>query len=166
MYNYRIFIIENLKHYYQTYQCILGKEHIQYMNHFLDNIPQHFDESDICWNCVSKTDGHIRSLQTLPREIQLLKKKSDQRKRATFLYRVQLKIARRDLYYYFSAEYQYWEECPDSRPYYIQKKIDKMTAMYQKNETQAHIKRTAIIILYSKLPKDVVDHIIKPYLNL
>ena len=165
MYNYKIFIIEKLKNYYQTYQCILGKEHIQYMNHFLDNIPPHFDESDICWNCVSNTDKHIKSLQTIPREIQLLKKKSDLRKRATFLYQVQVRIARRDLYYYFSSDYRYVEEGPDSRPYYIQKKIDKMIDMYQKNETQAQVKRTAIVILYYKLPKDVVDYIVKPYLN-
>ena len=40
-----------------------------------------------------------------------------------------------------------------------------MIDMYKKNETQAQVKRTVIIILYYKLPKDVVDYIIKPYLN-
>ena len=77
MYNYRIFIIEKLKHYYQTYQCILGKEHIQSMNHFLDNIPPHFEESDICWNCVSITDKHISLFKSF------LEKYSYSRRRVT-----------------------------------------------------------------------------------
>ncbi len=158
-----MYILERLKEYYQTYQCILGTNHVQEMFDYLHNLPPKIDEADICWHCVSRTNSHLKTLQTLPREIQLLKKRSDKRKRASFLYRLQLKIVRRELYFRFSACYS---DVLDDRHYYIQLAIDRMIAKYQKNEKECIVKRSSISILYSKIPNDVVNHIIKPYLDL
>ena len=161
-----MYIAKTFKDYYITYQCILGKEHVQEMIYFLDHLPPRVEDSYICWNCVSKTDRHIKNNLKISRDIQLLRKKSDERKRATFLYRVQVKSARRDLLFNFSSSYRYSYEDLDSRPYYIQKKIDKMISRYQKNEIQAQKKRSVMDVLYSNLPKDIVDYIIKPYLTI
>jgi len=160
-----MYVIENLKDYYTNYQSVFGETHVRQMIAYAESYSINKDSDELSGTCIIETDKHISNIQQIPLCIKTLKHTDlDKYRRASFLHRIRIKIARRELYNRFTSFYHY-SDFPDERPYYIQKAIDRMIAKYQKSETQVHIKRDIIRTLYSCLSKDLVDYIIKPYLG-
>ena len=162
MSNSREGVIKRLKEYYIEFQCVFGKEHVREMIDFIDSIPLTTYKDDIKVECMRKTAQHMSVLQEFPLEIKSLRKNNlDKYRRASFLHRVRIKIARREIYDRFNFFYG------DESSYHIQQSIDRLTTKYHKYETQARLKQwinNSVQNLYTKLPKDIVDYIIKPYL--
>ena len=155
-------VIRRLKEYYVEFQCVFGKEHVREMIDFIDSLPLTKYKDDICYECMCKTEQYISLLQVFPLEIKSLRKNNlDKYRRASFLHRVRIKIARREIYDRFNFFYE------DESSYHIQQSIDRLTSNYHKYETQSRLKQwvnNSVQNLYTKLPKDIVDYIIKPYL--
>ena len=155
-------VIRRLKEYYYEFQCVFGKEHVREMIDFIDSLPLTKYKDDICYGCMCKTEQYIPLLQVFPLEIKSLRKNNlDKYRRASFLHRIRIKIARRELYDRFTLFYE------DESHYHIQISIDNLTSKYRKYEKKAQFKQWinhSLQYLYAKLPKDIIDYVIKPYL--
>ena len=160
-------IINDIKSFLYTYEVRLSKDFVHQMIDMIDVIDVISFEQKIKV-VLDAIKTHIYTIgQSIPEDILKLKKLDlDIYRRASFLYRIQIRQMRYIFYDKFinmlrNPEYE------ENIGYYTQKKINRMIKTYQKNELKRNQQKQELIGLsllhLTCLPTCIIDYHIKPF---